>query len=194
MTKHHNVLRGSYHNILNEYDNASDGALNRGFGWYAEMRDWCTKLAMKHGTYPERVIGAFAVLSPTIQVDMCKQGIIDLLERGETTYGWQRNRDKALAVLEHGYYEVIRGAKVEAFADAIEKPVTNTEPVIDRHAVAVYMGRTVGDEERAGLQRTRVQRRISNAYKRAAKARRVPVNVMQAVTWESWIERKNANT
>ena len=190
MPKHWNTLRGSYHNILAEYDRASNANVATGWKWYVNMRAWCEVVAKRHDIYTERVISAFAVMSPTITVDQCKRAVIELLELGTTTLAWGQNVEKAKAIIDHGLYEVVCGRKVTAFEEAIDKPWGDSPPVIDRHAVAIYMGRGVNDIERQGLQRRKVHNRVSNAYRKAARERELPVHVMQAIVWESYRERE----
>ena len=190
MIKAHNALRGSYHNILAEFDRADDRAVKAGHSWYPLMRRWCEAKAMRYGVYPERVIGMFAVLSPTITVNQCKTAVSEVLEDGTTDMTYPNNVHKALAILEHGIYEVISGPKVKAFAEAIDRPWDDGTPVIDRHAVSVYMGKVITDDERKTLERKPVRRRIENAYRKAARIRKLPVHVMQSIVWESYRDRE----
>lgn len=191
MPKSHNVLRGSYHNILKEYDRADERAHAAGWQWYPSMRTWCEVIAKLHGLHTERVIGMFAVLSPMITVEQCKRAVIEVLETGTTDLNYPANVEKARAV-QAGVYEAVQGQKVEAFAEAIDHPWGDSNPVIDRHATSVYMGKTVNDKQRGGLARKKVFNRIVGAYRKAARERQVPVHVMQAIVWESYREREVA--
>ena len=191
MTKTHNVLRGSYHNILAEYERATTADVASGWAWYEDMRSWCEKVAKQHGTYTHRVIGMFAVLSPMITVDQCKRATVEVLVNGTTDLNYPANVEKAKQVLA-GNYEAVQGQKVQAFEEAIAHPWGDSNPVIDRHAVSVYMGRTINDKQRGGLARKKVHTRISNAYRKAAEISGVPVHVMQAIVWESYRVREIA--
>jgi hypothetical protein len=190
LAKAHNVLRGTYQNILAEYDGADRRALSTGWTWYNDMLRWCEGTAMKYGTSPQRVVTAFAALSPMITVEQNKRALIEVLETGTTDLNYPANVEKAIAIIDHGIYEALRGEKVTAFAEAIFEPFEDGVPVIDRHAVSVYMGKPINDQQRKGLERKPVRKRIQNAYRKAATARKVPVHVMQAVVWESYRERE----
>jgi len=193
MAKTHNVLRGSYHNIMAEYERATPKNKADGWQWYANMRTWCETVAIQHGTYTNRVIGMFAVLSPMITVEQCKRAVVEVLVDGDTDLNYPANVEKARQVLA-GNYEAVQGQKVTAFEEAIDHPWGDSTPVIDRHAVAVYMGRTVSDYARGGLARKKVFNRVVGAYRKAASEHGIPVHVMQAIVWESWRERNVSNT
>lgn len=191
MPKTHNVLRGSYRNILAEYERATTKDISVGWTWYSDMRQWCEVIAKQHGTYTHRVVGMFAVLSPMITVEQCKRATVEVLELGGTDLNYPDNVEKARQVLA-GNYEAIRGQKVQAFEEAITHPWGDSNPVIDRHAVSVYMGRAINDKQRGGLARKKVHKRISNAYRKAAEVEGVPIHVMQAIVWESYRVREVA--
>ena len=65
-----------------------------------------------------------------------------------------------------------------------------TEPVIDRHAVAVYMGRTVTDKEIKALESPKVYNRIVRAYMKASELTGINHHALQAMTWTQWRENK----
>jgi hypothetical protein len=79
------------------------------------------------------------------------------------------------------------GPKVRAFFWNIYQPEADDAVTIDRHAVAVALGRPLGDLERArALSTPRKYRTYAEAYQRAATGLGMPANTLQAITWVRW--------
>ena len=82
--------------------------------------------------------------------------------------------------------DVLGGRKVRAFYKAIVAPHGTSEPVIDRHAIAIYMGRQVSERELLMVQNDKVMDRIQKAYKKASYELEVHHHKVQAITWSEW--------
>ena len=137
--------------------------------------------------------GVLSALSPTITWGENINIAILLVTQGiRKTY--QSQTDKALAILDgKDPMEVLgdRARKTKAFYQAIVDPNnTYSEPVIDRHAVAVYMGRVVSDRELKALESTKVYNRIAKAYIRAGREVGINHHILQASTWMQWRTNK----
>lgn len=185
MAKNENVLRGSANNILAVWQRATLKARTEGESWYVEAFQLAHDLAGEFGCEPVDAAGVIAVLSPQLDWDTNKVAAREFFEDGWTKYQTRVNNDKASWVTA-GDHSQIKGPKVRAFWQAIIDPYGESDPCIDRHAVAVYCGRTVSDRERAGLERVGVRDRIQKAYRKVAKLVGQPVHVVQAVTWVQW--------
>ena len=110
-----------------------------------------------------------------------------LIGTGYATGQTSVNNEKALRILEGEYpLDVLGGRKVVPFYKAIVNPTGDNPTVVDRHASAVYMGRSLQERELNQLQSPVIYKRISGAYVHAAKVRGVHPNVLQAQTWLQW--------
>ena len=84
-----------------------------------------------------------------------------------------------------------RARKTQAFYQAIIEPNNIwSETVIDRHAVAVYMGRAVSEREMKCLESPKVYNRIAKAYRKAADVVGTNHHVLQSQTWMQWRTNK----
>jgi len=193
--KAHNRLRGSMDNILTLPMTAQ--SIASGMTWYPAAN----KVAGAIGTlagfsdYEATKVGAgvLSALSPTIEWGRNIEIAILLVTEGtRKTYGLQC--DKAMQILEGMEpMDVLgdRAPKTKAFYQAIIDPNNDySPPVIDRHAVAIYMGRAVSEKELRLLESTPVWNRVQNAYLRASKQVGMNHHILQAQTWCQWRTNK----
>lgn len=184
MNRH--VLPGSTGNILDVWHRATPAAVEEGELWYVDAFSIATDLASDYATTPAIAAGVLAVLSPQLSWAQNVEAARQHFEQGWTPLQTRANNDKAGRIT-YGDLSAISGPKVTAFYNAIVDPYGDTPPVIDRHAVAVYCGRTISDAERKRkLKRSGVIPRIQRAYVRAASVLASPVHTVQAVTWVQW--------
>ena len=189
-----NRIKGSYRNIVKCYDTASVDSYREGIRWYHDanlLAHTVGKLAGYEEPRVATIVGAgiISALSPQVAWNQNVQWAIQLVTQGiqKTT---TNNHGKGLRILngEHPM-SVLGGRKVLAFYKAIIAPQGSGEPVIDRHAIAVYMGRKVSERELLMVQNDKVMDRIQKAYKKASHELEVYHHRVQAVTWSEW--RKN---
>ena len=87
--------------------------------------------------------------------------------------------------------DLSRANKTKSFYLAIMNPNNHwSDPVLDRHAVAVYMGRVVSDRELRLLDSYKVYSKVEKAYLKACKVVGINRHMLQAITWTQWRENK----
>ena len=185
-----NAVKGSFRNILNLELNTESQVI--GERWYTEAHEIAIglgKLAGYKGDTGRLTVGAgiLAALSP--QTDWGDNIHLSHMLIGTGYAGGQTqvNNQKALRILDgESPLDVLKGRKVVPFYKAIVNPMGDNPTVVDRHAAAIYMGRSLAERELNQLQSPVIYKRISGAYARAAKLRGVHHNVLQAQTWLQW--------
>ena len=194
MVKAKNKVVGSYRNIIKCYETASLSSIRDGATWYKEAQDIATVIGRLGGFKNHQALfvgaGVLAALSPQVEWGDNIQWAIQLVVKGirKQTYA---NHNKALRILQgEKPYNVLGGAKVRAFYKAIVAPEGSGEPVIDRHALAIYMGRNVTEKELQYLQSPKVMGRLQWAYKKASNEMGIHHHDLQAITWLEWRANK----
>jgi hypothetical protein len=188
--KAHNKVRGSYRNIIKCYETSSSISKDDGYRWYKEAGDMAIVIGKLAGykNYQALFVGAgfLAALSPQVEWGDNIQWAIQLVTSGVRKQTWN-NHIKGIRILAgEKPLDVLGGKKVRAFYKAIVAPHGTSEPVIDRHAVAVYMGRTVTERELNFLASPKVMRRVQWAYRKASRDLGIHHHVVQATTWAQW--------
>ena len=194
MAKHENRLKGSYKNILSLEMTAE--SIVQGENWYEEANKIAYTIGRLAGYRKQldcvRVgAGILSALSPTIEWGQnVNIAILLVTSKGQIRKTYTKQHDKAVAIMHGADPEVVlgdRARKTKAFYRAILEPNNSySEPVVDRHAVAIYMGRAVSDRELKALESTKVYNRIANAYIRAGKEVGLNHHILQASTWTQW--------
>ena len=195
MAKAENRLKGSYRNILNLPISPTNVTV--GMEWYSEAHQVAKTVGVLAGYHDDMALrvgaGVLSALSPMRDWDLNIAIAILLVTEGKQKHT-KIQHDKALAMLAGKEpIEILgdRANKTKAFYLAIMNPNNNwTEPVIDRHAVAVYMGRTVTDKEIKALESPKVYNRIVRAYMKASELTGINHHALQAMTWTQWRENK----
>lgn len=185
-----NDVKGSFRNILNL--KLSSDSKKIGERWYPEAHETALGLGKlagyKNDTRRIQVgAGILAALSPQTEWGDNIHLAHMLIGTGYATGQTSVNNEKALRILEGEYpLDILGGRKVVPFYKAIVNPTGDNPTVVDRHASAVYMGRSLQERELNQLQSPVIYKRISGAYVHAAKVRGVHPNVLQAQTWLQW--------
>lgn len=194
-TKHSNILKGSWRNIRNVYESASEAAKSEGEVWYSQAHVIAKALGAHTGLPLEKQVkagaGILAALSP--QTDWGTNITFAwLLVLEGTQKHTTANHNKAMRILNgEEPLDVLGGNKVRAFYGNILNPEDATVPVtIDRHAVAVYLGRVPEQHAEKAYSNKQVWKRIEGAYRQAARHLNINPQVLQAVTWVEWRYRK----
>jgi hypothetical protein len=81
------------------------------------------------------------------------------------------------------------GNKTKSFFFNIAFPDQPADVTIDRHALAVVLGRKVTDAEQKRLSGRKYYQEVADAYRRAADILGILPLELQAATWCSWRER-----
>lgn len=192
--KARNKVYGSYRNIIKCYETASLSSIRDGATWYREAQDIATVIGRLGGYKNHQALfvgaGVLAALSPQVEWGDNIQWAIQLVVKGvrKQTHA---NHNKALRILQgEKPTNVLGGSKVRAFYKAIVAPEGSGEPVIDRHALAIYMGRNVTEKELYYLQSPIVMGRLQGAYKKASAKLGIHHHELQAITWLEWRANK----
>jgi|6_EtaG_2_1085325.scaffolds.fasta_scaffold13674_2 hypothetical protein len=186
MAKAHNIVRGSYQNIVQAYNKASADSFFEGREWYTDANSIAEQVSTLLGTEDIRVgAGILSALSPQIAWGENVAEALKFTSLGYSTMQTKANNVKAQKIQEGQDPEtVLGGAKVTSFYHAILEPTGQYKPVVDRHAIAVYYGKPVSRRDLGrAMSNPKVIRRIQSAYVRASRIVRQHYNVVQATTW-----------
>ena len=191
MTKAENKLKGSWRNIVSLP--ISTANILAGQEWYVEANAVAKTIGILAGYLEEEatVVGAgiLSALSPMRDWDLNIAISLLLVREGKQKH-FKAQHDKALAILAgRDPVKVLGGKarKTQAFYQAILEPNNDwSPPVIDRHAVAVYMGRSVSDRELKLLESPKVYNRVVSAYLKASRETGLNHHILQAMTWTQW--------
>jgi len=195
MAKAENRLKGSWRNIVSLPISMAN--IQAGHTWYIDANKIARTIGSLAG-YPEdealRVgAGILSALSPMRDWDVnVSQAILLVTDGVRKHFTVQHNKAVAI-MLGRDPMKVLggRATKTKAFYQAIVEPNNDeTTPVIDRHAVAVYMGRSVSDRELKTLDSSKVYGRIASAYIKASKETGLNHHILQAMTWSQWRQDK----
>jgi len=192
--KARNKVYGSYRNIIKCYKTASLTSIQDGATWYREAQDIAVVIGRLGGYKNHQALfvgaGVLAALSPQVEWGDNIQWAIQLVVKGTRKHTWS-NHNKALRIIQgEKPSDVLGGSKVRAFYKAIVAPGGSGEPVIDRHALAIYMGRNVTEKELNYLQSPKVMGRLQWAYKKASNEMGIHHHELQAITWLEWRANK----
>ncbi len=180
-------------NIVGAYYTASKQDKKNGRSWYPNTLRYCQTVADEFGLDVERVVAAYAIISPSLDKEKNDEQIrlaCDAYAHGLLPEEWptigvygMNNRKKAYRALD-GDLSAVSGPKVTAFFQNIMGRPEN--PTIDRWAIRVAMNQPYLPEQQAIPGGMRVQRAIARAYVEAAKHVRQKPCVVQSVTWENF--------
>lgn len=178
-------------NIIHVYLSASDSDYAAGMAWYDDAHIFAKSLDPVRF---HRAAGVIAALSPMNGWKNNKRKAAQLYsQNGDGTgCGLLRNVAKATLIYRgEDALDVLGGDKVRAFYATIVDPYGDHEPVIDRHAFDIAVGRVTDDETRAQLSRKGEYERFATVYREAALLAGIGAAQMQAITWVAWRSRKN---
>lgn len=199
------IVKGSWRNLLNVYDDATNEQRVKGEFFYEDARDFAKGLGNDLGysnSYKGLLIGAgiLAVLSPRTDWDVNKRAAKEFVLNKFTNRQTGANNEKALLITKGNNPMDVMGRdshKTKAFYQAIVSPLGNNEvwgltgygdkhiylAVVDRHAAGAYLGKPLQEYQREQITHWRVNKRISHAYFIAAKHVDIPVNIFQSIVW-----------
>lgn len=182
-------------NIIKVYN---DSRYDGGQEWYLEANGYATKLANIHGLSLLQVAGVIASLSPLKSWDenkkIAEQFIISgagkhtrvMINKANdiVNYKDSMERDFILATL--------RGNKISSFFVNIAYPKEPTHVTVDRHAIAVVLGRSITEKEGVGITNSQYEF-LASCYRDAGEVLGVIPNKVQSVTWVKWRKLKLDN-
>jgi len=172
-------------NILSVYRRATLDDINEGMDWYSDAHEFARTL----DSNIQRSAGIIAALSPMSgwANNKAKARQFYVQDGDGTGIGLFRNVRKAVRIYRgEAPLDVLGGEKVRAFYQTIVDPEGDHNPVIDRHAFDIAMGRVTSDKERSTLSRKGEYARFADAYRVAAKSLDIGTAQLQAITWVTW--------
>jgi len=171
-------------NILSTYQKRTEADE---FDWYREANEYAQYLARHTGATLIQCCGVIAAFSPLKTWEQNKIIAFSFLRTrsGKHTKAF---KDKARAILKASTPEeicdILNGRKITAFFLNIFYPDRSDVLTIDRHAIAIALGRNAKDNEQ---NITAAQYAFfMECYTIAAARAEIPPIQMQAITWETW--------
>jgi len=183
-------------NIIKIYNDTR--VKDEGFDWYKVANELANSMAYEFGLNTLQVAGIIASLSPLKSWDENKRIARQFLTNGNgkhteamkskardiKLYNSSSQREFILATL--------KGNKISNFFLNIAFPNADNHVTIDRHAIAVILGRSIKENEGAGITYKQYEF-LASCYRDAAKKLGVLPNVVQSVTWVKWKQIKQFN-
>lgn len=178
-----------HNNIVRIYANASDFDMESGLHWYERTRAYCEHWALYFDIPLPNVVGAYAVISPSLNKETNDKQLIDMLiaHVGGLPFEWlkvgvygMRNKMKAKRCLE-GDLTAVGGDKVTRFYRNI-LGIGDDDVTVDRWALRVALNDpTIMDTQ--GMTKKQYEH-VHAAYVAASETLGVKPLQCQAVTWE----------
>jgi len=176
-----NIIR-----VYNKADNYSD--------WYKEANTLCKYLAYKYKTPFNSVVGIVSALSPLKTWDKNKEiaeyylSEDKILNNNGKFINFPKQCDKAVEIRqtnkEQEILDILRGEKTKSFYLNIKYPERMANVTVDRHAIAVALGRIATEEEQA-LSKNHYKF-FEDCYKWTAQQLGIRPLLLQSITWETW--------
>lgn len=179
-------MRPSTNNVLAVYSNSTAENMRQGLTWYMDAHNFAKMLDPKNVA---RAAGIIAALSPMNGWENNKNKAAQLYrQNGDGTgLGLKANAAKAVRIYNNeDPNDVLKGAKVRAFYRTILNPFGDIDPVIDRHAFDIAVGKRTDDKIRGQLSNKGVYESFASVYRQAAKVAGIGSAQMQAITWVTW--------
>lgn len=183
-------------NVLSVYRAADADSLREGLSWYQDAHNFCVRQARGNERLVKRNAGIVAALSPMNEWENNKRKAMEVISRrarivfsedGSNGIGLGNNVRKAMDIYRGADpLDVLKGDKVRAFYRTFLDPNGDVEPVVDRHAFDIAVGRRTDDRTRSMLQRKGVYEEFASIYREAARQVGIGAPQMQAVTWVAW--------
>ena len=182
-------------NIIKTYKQSNQSELN---DWYQEAHDFgCDVSGMFKGVSKRKVLGIVSALSPLKEWNKNKELAVDLISTGTCGHmgrNIQKGRD-ILAIKGSNYREcdsmvldfkirkILNGEKTKAFYTNMTYP-RGKGVTIDRHAIAIAIGRTATDKEQSISKQ--VYTFIENCYIMTSETLNLAPLHLQSITWQTW--------
>ncbi len=182
-------VRNNILKVYNSTNNHSD--------WYKEAHMFCIYLSDKYKTPLNSVIGIVSALSPLKKWDKNKEIAEYFLDSGSVlkdnkhiNFPNQCNKAKAIHITdkETEILDILNGEKTKAFYINIRYPDKGENVTVDRHAIAIALGRVATEEEQSMTKNH--YKFFEDCYKWTAEKLGIRPLLLQSITWETWREIK----
>ena len=181
-------------NIRRTYQEATEFDMRSGLEWYPRTRAYCQKLADMFGLPLRNVVGAYAVISPSLTKEMNDEQIMKIIIawKGGLKLEWvrvgvygMRNKLKAARCLD-GDLTAVSGDKVSRFYRNI-MGIGDDEVTVDRWALRVALA-DPKIQDTQGLTSAQYKL-VHDAYVNVSDELGLKPLQTQAVTWECFRNR-----
>ena len=175
-------------NIKKTYNVSLAGEHNN---WYQEAQTWAYDVAKLFDIPLSKVLGVVSVLSPLKEWSNNKKLAIQFIASGDCGH-MKRNKQKARDImaldddsaLEFNILKIINGQKTTAFFLNMMYPNRTDYVTIDRHAIAIAIGRNANEFEQA---LTKNQYKfLRDCYILVAETLGLAPLHLQSITWQTW--------
>lgn len=172
-------------NIIKVFNVATDKEKS---DWYVNANNYCRYLSDKHQLPLDKVIGIVSALSPRKEWGLNKR-IAEQLITSNNCGQIKVFVDKARNIRDNGNTEteilsILNGQKIKSFYMNIKYPNKGDNVTIDRHAIAVAIGRTASDTEQALTDKH--YKFFKDCYIWTAEQLGIKPLLLQSITWEAW--------
>jgi hypothetical protein len=176
------------------------------FDWYQDANNFCQYLSDKYKIPLDKAIGVVSALSPQRRWDINKRDAEYFISTGgngrrvnakgvEVNIHMPVFVNKARKVLTSENDEtiirsILNGQKIKSFYMNIKYPNGVDNVTIDRHAIAVALGRNASNEEQAMTDNH--YKFFVDAFKWTADSIGMKPLLLQSITWEVWRRSKKS--
>lgn len=179
------IVKNNIIRIYNKADSYSD--------WYEEANTFCKYLSYKYKTPLNSVIGIVSALSPLKTWDKNKEIAeyyldTNSIKKDNKFINFPNQCNKAVDIRntddEQEILGILNGKKTKSFYLNISHPSRLVNVTVDRHAIAVALGRVATEEEQALS--TLQYAFFEDCYKWTAEVLGIRPLLLQSITWETW--------
>lgn len=177
-------------NILKVYKVSADYERN---DWYREAHNFGVEVSTFMKSFKNidvsvnQVLGVVSALSPLKEWEKNKEIAVDFILTGDCGH-MGANKRKARQILDYGcsddnILEILSGPKTSRFYMNMMYP-DGTGVTVDRHAIAIAIGRTATDKEQSLT--PKAYEFIEKCYIMTAETLGLDPLHLQSITWQTW--------
>ena len=156
--------------------------------WYLSANNYCRYLSDKHQLPLDKVIGIVSALSPRKEWSLNKRIAEELILTGDCgqmkVFVGKAKDIRDTQGNEKDILSILNGPKIKSFYMNIKYPDSVVNVTVDRHAIAVALGRIATNEEQS-LSEKQYQF-FKECYIWTAQALDIKPLLLQSITWEAW--------
>ena len=158
------------------------------FDWYSDTNDFTKTVATAHKIRMDKVAGIISALSPLKEWNKNKEIAVDLITTRKCGHTKVMVK-KALDIMDNNLNSsqtmgVLNGNKISAFFMNISEPTNPNHVTVDRHAIAVALGRNATDKEQQLSDNQ--YKFFEDAYIWTALQLGLRPSLLQSITWVAW--------
>ena len=172
-------------NIISVFNIATDKEKE---DWYFIANHFCQNLSNKHSLELDKVIGIVSALSPRKEWGLNKRLAEQLIltgDCGQIKLFVNKAKDiKDKGSSENEILSILNGQKIKSFFMNIKYPDSIDNVTIDRHAIAVAIGRTANETEQSLTDKN--YKFFKDCYVWTAEQLGIKPLLLQSTTWEAW--------